>query len=177
MKTFLVDIDSVVADNVPEILRRYNMDYDDKLSPNDITDYDMANFAKCGVEIYEYFWHLDLYDQVYPIDGAQSGVEWLRRMGHKVVFVTSGVHPGKVEWLYRYGFLGNIQNWRQSEDVVIAHDKNLIRGDYLIDDHIKNCARFTVGKSFLFDQPWNRGDFELYRVHGWPDIIEWVSKR
>jgi 5'(3')-deoxyribonucleotidase len=175
---FLIDVDGVVADLCTEWLRWYNIDYNDNLTLEDLIDWSIHQFTKaeCGTKIYDYLTHQALYDNVRPIDGAFSAVKWLRRNNQKVVYVTSGVQPAKIQWLHRYGFLEGGTDWMYAADVVIAHDKSLIKGAYLIDDNIQNCQNFE-GTAFLFDQPWNRKDTGLYRVRDWPEIIEWVGKR
>lgn len=171
----LVDVDGVVADLCSEWLAMYNKDYDDSVTPHDITRWATHEFVKpeCGDKIYNYLWLDELYDNVKPIAGSQEGVAQLRAMGHRVVFLTSGIQPAKIRWLHRHGFL-TAEMWQQEKDVIIAHDKSLIRGDVLIDDGPHNFEGFN-GIRILFNQPWNQGA-RIPRVRGWRGVVKWFGR-
>lgn len=176
MKRVLVDVDAVVADLIPVWLGFYNKDYDDNLVASDIFKWGIHEIVKpeCGAGIFNYLERTDLYDNVKPIDGAISGVQWLRQHSYDVRFVTSGVFESKIRWLGRHGFLMG-ENWLYSHDVVVAHDKSIINADIMIDDNIKNCENFK-GKSVLFAQPWNTGSHPWFRADGWVDVIQYLAR-
>lgn len=164
--TILCDVDGVVADLLSRWLRLYNQDYDDCLTPADITSWETNEFVKpeCGKRIFHYLDRADLYDGVLPIEGARVGVQELRAMGHRVVYVTacsSGVMAkGKIEWLFRHDFLTDMK------DLMVARDKSLAKGDLMIDDYIKNLRDFG-GRGVLFDAPYNR------HIGGFPRALDW----
>lgn len=175
-KRILIDIDSVIADLVPEWLNLYNTDYNDFVKVEQITEWDMTKFVKpeCGTKIYDYLHYIHLYDRVRPIDGAISSIHWLRQHDYDVRFVTSGVQPAKIEWLGNHGLLIN-EHFLFSPDVIVAHDKSIIKADIMIDDNIKNCENFQ-GKSILFAQPWNDVMSNFFRASSWPDIIQYLAR-
>lgn len=172
MKTILCDVDGVCADLMVEWLRLYNLGYNDDLTLEEITDWSIHKFTvpECGVKMYEYIIRPDIYNNVYPIPGAQEGVARLKEK-YRVVFVTSGLQPAKIEWLSKWGFIES--NWRFSKDFVIASDKSLIKGDFLIDDAAHNCEHFP-GLSICFDSPWNH-HYKGYRARNWDEILSWMS--
>lgn len=181
----LVDIDEVVADLLTTWLECYNVDWHDDLTREDITDWELAKFVKpeCGRQIYNYIQdkNIDLYYAVVPVLGALDGIDLLRILGHRVVFVTSEDFKGnKFDWLTRYGFTDC------RRDYVVSVDKNLIRGDILIDDNCDNVANFR-NRGFLFTAPWNT-KYKLLdelsvnqhynrntRVYGWKDIVSKIK--
>lgn len=172
----LVDTDGVLADTMTEWLRRYNNDYDDNLKVEQITEWATDKFVKpeCGTKIYDYLYDRDLYNNVFPIDGASSSVKWLKNHGHEVVFVTSGVQESKAVWLSNYGFTSGY--WMFAPELIVAHHKYHIKGDLIIDDNPKNCDEFG-GRAILFNQPWNESaQTNHFRAYGWPDVIEHISK-
>jgi 5'-nucleotidase len=167
-----VDVDDVIADSVPELLRRYNADYNDSLKPEDITAWDLTKFVKpeCGTEIYKYFDEPDFYSRVFPIDGAVRGVTLLQ-MNHRVVFVTAPLagSSAKKRWLEKLGLLNNDRNYVESKD------KSLIFADVLIDDGIHNLMGFR-GDRIIYNQPWNAEGFvqSAFRARGWIDVVDFV---
>lgn len=178
MKRILVDVDCVVADLMDEWLGIYNAEYSDNLDVSQIVRWGMEEFVKpeCGTKIYDYLWLPYLYDHVKPIDGAITGVRWLRRHGYDIRFVTSGVHAGKAQWLGRHGLLiGEFPLY--SPDLIVAHDKSIIKADIMIDDNIKNCDNFS-GTSILFGQPWNDGlTTGHFRADDWADVIQYLARK
>ena len=162
----LVDVDGVVVDTSGEVLRRYNLDFGDKLTNWDIKDWHTHKFVKpeCGKRIYEYFAQSDLYDRLPLISGAAEVIRELRQV-HRVIFVTSGLFFGKVKFLKRHGLIRDVE---YEKDLIFAHSKDLILGDVLIDDRIENCLGRTA---FVFDQPWNR-HVVMPRVFGWENVLE-----
>lgn len=177
MKRILVDVDGVVADLHSEWLRLYNEDYADNLKPSQITEWDTTKFVKpeCGNKIFDYLHNPNLYDSVKPIDGALSSIQWLRQHGYDVRYVTSGVQPAKILWLGEHGFLREDHRFLHSSDVVIANDKSLIKGDIMVDDHIKNLESFDRTR-ILFAQPWNENSQSYFRADGWPDVIQYLAR-
>lgn len=173
MSIILCDLDGVVCGLHAEWLRRYNADFGDSLTLADITTWDMVPHVKpeCGRRIYEYLHARDLYDRIEPIAGAIDGVRRLRAAGHRVVFVTSCVDGpmamSKIAWLSRFDVFTSMA------DVVIAHDKSLVRGDLMIDDYPKNLDDFD-GPAILFDAPYNRAS-EHVRAVGWDRVVELVE--
>ena len=177
MTTVLVDVDSVVANLMPVWLELYNKQYDDCLLSDDITQWELHEIVKpeCGTHIYDYLEDDSLYDAVLPVDGAISGVNWLRTHSYDVRFVTSGVHFGKALWLMRWGFTKG-ENPRYSPDLIICHDKFLVKGDIMIDDNPRNLNSFD-GLQILFSQPWNYVTTSYYRADNWPDVIQYLARK
>lgn len=179
-----VDVDDVCADLVPAWLDRYNLEYDDCLTRESCTEWDLTKIVKpeCGAAIYDYLKDPQLYDFVEPIDGARTGVAALRRANHQVVFVTSCGYDAqtvaasagaKLEWLQRYGFLP--RDASAAKHYIIASDKSRIRADILIDDRPLNVDTFW-GRGLLFDQPHNRTAAPLrVRVMNWFDAVRAVE--
>lgn len=180
--TIKVDVDGVLADLHPEWLSKYNKEYGDTLASWDIKEWSIHNFVKpeCGKNVYKYLNDPDLYDNVEPVPNARYAVGWMRDLGFRVVFVTAGIFPAKINWLDKHGFLVHPRypydpRPENDMDVVFAADKSLIKGDVEIDDYWEN---FSSGKvHILMDQPWNR-DYIGYAVreHNWIDILNRLAK-
>lgn len=173
MKTIAVDVDGVCADLHAEWLKRYNAEFNDDLTVGRIAQWDMVPAVKpeCGKQIYKYLNQLDLYANVPVIEGAKDGIDRLHDEGWRVVYVTSctkGMADQKWEWLERHHFLAPTKG--QSPDLILAHDKSLIRADALLDDYDGNLTGW-MRRGILFDAPYNRSAIGPWtRIHHWGDV-------
>jgi len=170
MKIVYVDVDDVCAKLAPVWLGRYNKDYDDNLTENDITDWDIHKFTKpqCNLKIYDYLKDPAMYDYVLPTPGALEGVNKLREMNYRVLFATScpvEVAGRKFHWLRQYDFI------KKERDYIEIRDKSLLKGDYMIDDNYDNCRGFT-GYGYLMKAPWNVKYTWYHRAENWEDFIK-----
>lgn len=175
----LVDVDDVCADLVSRWLSLYNEDFNDNLTKADIQSWNIAEYVKpeAAESIYEYLERDDLYDDVHPITGALLGIERLRNMGHRIIFVTTATkgHAGKkLEWLQKHGFLS--PNKINDIDYVECADKTLINGDLIIDDRFTTVEKFG-DRGILFTQTWNKHKKWIIRADTWSDIIFWVKQK
>lgn len=176
----LVDVDDVTLDLNTEWLRCYNKDYDDNLTRSKIKTWALDKYVKkeCGRKIYDYLKNKDLYSNIKPVAGAVEGVQKLRDLKHRVIFVTAYFNEQKVKCLHDNGLLReypyNDGRWNTATDVIMANDKSLIKGDYLIDDRTENLDKF--GSGFVFNQPWNQ-TCEFPRFYNWEDIVNYFQWR
>lgn len=169
-----VDVDGVCANLMPEWLRRYNAEFGDALTPDDITEWNIRKFVKpeAKTRIFDYLHDSDLYERVEPIDGALEGVRKIRANGNRVVFVTSAVtgHAGqKLLWLRRHGFL-SCSNPYPCRDYFEATDKALLNLHYLIDDRLTTVQEFwdQARSAFLFPSPATASHRDFWT--GWAEI-------
>jgi 5'-nucleotidase len=173
-----VDVDDVCAKLAPVWLGRYNVDYDDHLTEENITDWNIHEFTKpeCNLKIYSYLKDPTLYDEVLPTLGALEGVNKLREMGYRVLFATScpvEVAGRKFHWLKQYDFI------KKERDYIEIRDKSLLKGEYMIDDNYDNVQGFS-GYGYLMKAPWNIKYKWHHRAENWEDFIkkmkEYVGK-
>jgi len=148
-----IDVDGTVAALDIEWIRRYNRDYNDNMTVEQWTEWDIHKLIKpeCGLKIYEYIEDPTIYDDVLPIPFSQVAVGEIKKIS-RVIFVTNstvGASGAKYNWLKRYGFLNDLK------DYVECKDKSLIRASHLIDDRVENLEDFS-GIGLLYQQPWNK---------------------
>ena len=102
----------------------------------------------------------------------RDSVEVLRELNKKYeLFIVSAATEfpnslkDKLEWLLEhFTFL----SWKQ---LALCGDKRLIRGDYMIDDHVRNLEHF-MGRKYLFTTAHNL-DFTGYdRINNWKEAAE-----
>lgn len=185
-----VDIDGVVANLIPTWLRYYNEDFQDNLQLQDIIRYEISECVKpeARASIHNYLKTEYLYKFVLPIPGALQGINILKSLGHRIVYVTQAIHcPGrKFPWLVEWGFLKEDNH----NDYVEMADKSLIHADILIEDSIIQIQRFRGNAAILLAgeyQPWNQSTefsspiFVEYavKVQTWDEvvnnIVEWTK--
>ncbi len=168
-----LDVDGVLADTMTPWLARYNAEFDDNLTPEDITDWSIHDFVKpeARKRIYRLM-DASIYDDTLPIAGALQGVRELRCLGHRIIFITSSMENqwgAKYGWLKRHGFI------EARKDYFEAADKALVAADLLLDDYHTNVMRFSIlRRAVLFNQPWNRRYYDLPRVCSWPDFTSYI---
>ena len=168
-----VDVDGVLANLGDAWMDAYNKDYDDTLTDDMLTDWNVLKFVKpeCGEKIFDYLHDPELYNNVQVIDGANAGVSFIRQSGFRVVFATSSVNGSagrKYRWLIDNGFI-DFRN--HPKDYIEIQDKSLLIGNdnVLIDDGFHNVNAFT-GFGILFRAPHNLKEQWHTVLYGWEDI-------
>lgn len=176
MKTILIDIDGVVADLHRAWLDLYNAEYHDSLTHTDIVKWEMHEIVKpeCGMKIYDFLHHPDIYRKTPPISGAVDGVRKLKNAGHIIVFVTAGLSSEKERWMEFLGF-------GSKKDIISADatKKHMIEGDVMIEDYQPTLsAWYRIGRQgILINRPWNQHTPWSPRVAGWPEIVKMLEEK
>jgi len=102
----------------------------------------------------------------------RDSVEVLRELNKKYeLFIVSAATEfpnslkDKLEWLLEhFTFL----SWKQ---LALCGDKRLIRGDYMIDDHVRNLEHF-MGRKYLFTTAHNLDITGYDRINNWKEAAE-----
>ena len=177
--TILVDMDDTIEQLLQAWVRGVNEKYDRNAAYDDVTSWDVSS-AFPGLtweQVYEIPMETGFWKTVEPIPGAAEALRHFMEAGHDVYIVTATPHesvPEKMnDLLFKYfPFL----SWRQ---VIITGNKQLIRGDVLIDDGIHNLEGGDYRK-ILFTAPHNRRyDAEgngMIRVHTWEEAVAVIDR-
>lgn len=156
-----------------------NRKYGTDVSPEDIVDWSVDSFFPelSRRQVYEALTDDELWRAVRPLEDAPEVLQELILDGHDVFVVTNSHYralTAKMEdVLFAYfPFL----TWDQ---VIIARNKQMVRGDILIDDGVHNLVGGDYIK-ILMDRPHNRNfDAEaagMYRVSGWREIYSLITQ-
>ncbi len=140
--TILCDLDAIAVALLQRWLAWYNATYNDNLTPDDVTHWDMHRIVKpaCGHRIYDFIDSGEIYRDLEPLPGAVQGILDLERDGHNVVMLSAGsknlaTAGHKLEWCKKnLGF--------SRKKVIIAHQKELVKGHIFIDDAPKNISAY-----------------------------------
>ncbi len=183
-ETILTDVDGILVDFSNEYLRLLELLYGVRKTEADITDFD---FRKCvsttyqDVGIWDYISrHSGFVYNLPTYVGAMGFLAELRALG-RVVACTTPAGPywtaERSQWLLREaGF--------DKKDIVVAGDKSIIHGDYLIDDAEHNCKAWSNGAgkggfALLMDRPWNESanpSSYWKRCEDYQDIIDTIKE-
>lgn len=172
----LVDLDGVCADLLSVWLSLYNKEYGDDVQPHHITEWDTHKFVKeeCGLKLYDYLATPNLFRDLPIISGCQKSLSNLVELGHRVIIATAAPtfvetsHFDKYAWVKKHlPFLGGKKNF------VALDDKNLLKGDLLIDDGPHNIKSFS-GLTCAFDTSYNKDVEATWRVSGWEEFDQKV---
>jgi 5'(3')-deoxyribonucleotidase len=163
----LCDVDGVLGDFPIEALsfcNRYGRTSD--MRPwvlEDITEHDILKSLQLDhlqdrfdvhMEDSDFCRHMPLYD------GAQDFVESLKSLGDLVIVTASygavrGWESARRAWLLEHFGI-------RKRDVVFATRKELVAGNFFLDDKLKNIDPWVhawgrQGIGVVFDRPWNQG--------------------
>lgn len=175
------DIDDVLAELVPTWLDVYNQKNDDDLEKWEVLDWNIGKYTKIGDRFYDLLCP-ELYDRIEVVKNSLESINLLRKMGHRIIFVTSSAQNymgRKLKWLIYNKF---IDCSRFQPDYIECTDKNLIIYDLIIDDNVKNINEAVKnGKlAILFTQPWNlryeNSSIFYHRAENWKTIISLIEK-
>ena len=152
--TILVDMDDVLNNLVESWIHYLNERYSTNVSVEDVLSWDITKaFPTLSIDDIYAPSHIDeFWETVKPnIDN----IEYLNQIindGYKVVLVTASKYQTiykKFEMFFKYcPYL----SW---DDVIVTSQKQMIKGDVLIDDGIHNLEGGDYLK-FLIDRPHNR---------------------
>ncbi|WLD93243.1 5'(3')-deoxyribonucleotidase [Alkalihalobacillus sp. AL-G] len=174
MKTLLIDMDSVICDLMTEWHSRYNQEYDDTLSVQDLKCWNSEKYVKdeCGTKIYDYLDEPGIFIKLEPLPHA---IEVLSRLHekHEILIVTTSrtyAYTEKEKWVEKHlPFIGK-------RNLIFTHRKEMIRGDILFDDAPHNLTAFqhTGRTAIAMDYPYNR-EVDVERVSNWLEFEGWLE--
>jgi 5'-nucleotidase len=173
MKTILIDMDSVICDLMSEWHRRYNEDFQDNLSVENLMCWRSEDYVKseCGEKIYEYLDQPGIFLHLKPLPYAIEVLERLS-LNYDVLIVTSSrtyAYTEKEQWVEKYlPFIGK-------NNLIFSHRKEMIRGDLLFDDAPHNLIAFknTGRTAIAMNYPYN-ASIDVPRVNNWLEFEKWL---
>lgn len=178
--TILCDFDDVLINFCEVWVELINEQNGTLVNIKDITEWEISKFFPTLTEeqIYKPLYEGKIWDKVTPLRGAVNYLKRLKEDGHKVYIVTSS-HYKTIETktekvMFKYFPFIDIS------DVIVCHNKQMIMGDFLIDDGIHNLINISCS-GILMTQPHNINyDISMYdnitRVYDWKGIYDIITK-
>lgn len=173
-----VDIDGILNDFVPKLLKYYNALSNKNIQLEDITTY---HFSECLPKedadgIMTLFTESELLNSLSPLSGAQNGLKKLIKQGHQIIIATATEccnFQQKYEWMQAYfPFIS-------SDNIIRIVDKSLLKVDILIDDNMDNLIS-SFSERICLDYPYNRSTskdyaYNIRRAYDWNGIVNIIN--
>lgn len=176
MKTILLDCDGVILDLAATLHKFVQRMLARKVPPPDSWKcYDFKDAMELTRSEWEFVNKmLTRKDRIgYQIPFYPSSQSFIEHLGfeNKVVFTTAP-WQGLDHWVEaRYSVLDHFLN-RRNYSIVFTHEKELIKGDWLIDDKWENMEK-TPERGILFSRPWNVkfANFAAFIAQNYTDVL------
>jgi len=169
-----VDMDEVMADTLAEHLRRYNLTFDEEVTPGDLAGKGLWEIAPLDrqQQLRAFLDAEDFFEDLALMPGAQQVLERLSTrfeifIATQAMAVPNSLGP-KYRWLQRhFPFI-------PPSHYVFCGSKSILRADYLIDDQPRNLLRFE-GQGLLYSAPHNLADTGFLRVNNWQEVAQYFA--
>ena len=177
----LVDMDDCLCDQTTPWLEEFNRRYNTHVTRQEFRYYKREKYLK---KLVPELTSSDVFDIINTpgftrnlsmMPGAIEALQEMKARGWRTVIVTSLPRarntPGqmiqeKLEWIDYY-----LKGLIAERDIVITHEKYLVKGDILIDDAPHNLSVFP-GATIAFHQPWNEHMTTTARVEHWDQVVD-----
>ena len=166
MKRILVDMDGVLADVYTRFFELHEQETGQRLSAKDVVG---RLEAEAFPNQLKWVATPGFFRSVPVMPGSREGLKLLNDKYNIIVISLATEFPQSLtdKQLWLHDFFPFI-NWQQ---MVFCGDKNIIKADIMIDDHLKNLDNFN-GETFIFSQPHNMllNNSRHIRVNSWAEI-------
>jgi 5'(3')-deoxyribonucleotidase len=167
-------MDEVMADTLAEHLRRYNLTFDEEVTPGDLAGKGLWEIAPLDrqQQLRAFLDAEDFFEDLALMPGAQQVLERLSTrfeifIATQAMAVPNSLGP-KYRWLQRhFPFI-------PPSHYVFCGSKSILRADYLIDDQPRNLLRFE-GQGLLYSAPHNLADTGFLRVNNWQEVAQYFA--
>lgn len=172
----LVDMDGVLVNFVGTWKKLWNAKHPDRLITDDPTVFPLED-AYSGIasveEVLEIFDTPDFFLSMEPMPGAIEAFKQMQESGLELFICSaptsrSTSHAQKIDWVEMH--LG--REWVRK--TILAKDKTLVQGDYLIDDNPVITGIYDpTWEHILFDASYNREEQDKFRINwkNWPSLL------
>lgn len=177
-RRFLVDVDDVLADLRPRVLRVINEVSGKEYVPDDF-------------KVWDYFCVLDEDQkkrafQAISAPGFCASLEVLPGAKEAIRELQSLVKVLAVTWPFHSGWFDERYAWLEREfempkaDVHLASSKYAVAGKWFLDDNLDNVLSWDAGNPGMVPMLWHTRatrdlGYDHLRVHSWDEVIERVK--
>ena len=168
-KRICVDMDEVIADAVAEHLLRYNRDFEENVTVDDlhgkwlwdVVQLDRHNALEAYLRSDDFFAVLGVMpDSQRVLEALQVDYD---------VFIATAAMEVPTSFMAKYKWLGQHFPFIAPSHIVFCGDKSILNADYLIDDNPRQLGRF-LGEGILYNSPHNVNVTGYRRVKNWLEV-------
>lgn len=175
--TILVDMDDTLEDLCETWVEFLNEKHGTTVHKNDVCDWDLTNvFPELNEQqIFAPLFDEEMWKRVKPLPKAEENLRQLIVDGHRVVIVTAS-HPDTVAMKLN-SVLFKYFPYLSVKDVIVTSQKQLIRGDVMIDDaphNLEGGEYFGILVSASHNKNYNAEASGFVRADNWDEIYKIV---
>ncbi|WP_261641628.1 5' nucleotidase, NT5C type [Erwinia mallotivora] len=168
MKRIAIDMDEVIADFHPKMVRTVNQHFATTLS---LQDLNLFSLHREKPELLQQIMLLlsdaDFFADLEVIADSQQVIATLSQ--HYEVFITTAAMAMPSSFNAKFQWLKQHFPAIKPSHIVFCGDKSIIRADYMIDDNAFNFENFC-GEGILYSAPHNQHVTGYKRVNNWQEI-------
>jgi len=164
-----IDMDETIADSLKEHIRRYNLEFAEDVTVEDLKGTHLQDFAPAerSEVVRRMIRDESFFDGLEVIGEAEDVV---RDLVHKhEVFIVSAAMEVPESFAAKYRWLRRHFPFVPEKNFVFCGDKRIIDAEYLIDDEARHFAEFR-GNGILFSAPHNLHEVRYERIASWKEI-------
>ena len=170
MKRLIVDMDDVMADATGQFINFYEKEFGIRVERVVLNGKDEGEgFPDNHTILSQFPYRINFFRTMEVNANSQEVLEMLNKKYELFIVSAAMEFPQslseKLEWLKQYfPFL----SWKQ---FVFCGSKNIVHGDYMIDDLPHNLEKFN-GEKFIFTAPHNIHVNHFQRLNNWKEVGE-----
>ncbi len=167
--TICVDMDEVIADALGEHLLRYNRDFAERITRDDLHGQWLWDFVPPERQqaLFDYMRSEDFFAVLRVMPHAQRVLERLQQ--HYEIYIATAAMEVPSSFNAKFHWLKQHFPYIPASHIVFCGNKSILNGDYLIDDNPRQLRLFP-GEGILFNSPANVNVTGFRRVHDWLEI-------
>ena len=171
-----VDMDEVIADTLNEHLLRYNREFRETLTRDELRGRWLWEHVPADrVHTLEKFLLSEDFFAVLKVMPESQRV--IQRLQTKYeVFIATAAMEVPTSFNAKFEWLAEHFPFIPTSHIVFCGDKGILRAEYLIDDNPRQLRSFE-GEGILFSSPANAFETEFRRVNDWLEIEEMFLER
>lgn len=178
--TILIDIDDVLNNLLECWLKCLNTKYQYNVKPEEVIDWNIRKFfpTLTSEQIFEPLNDIEFWKTVTPKKDAPKYLKQLFDEKNNIYLCTSTYYKN-IQSKFEY-FIKKYYPFIEWDKVIVAHNKQMINADILIDDGIHNLVGGNYTK-ILFAAPHNKGldreikKYGIIKVESWKEIYDIIK--
>ena len=156
-----IDVDGVLRNNLGEMVKLYNKEFNDNKSVDDITDFMVSNSfpkieAESGKSASQWFFQdhsKEMFLTAKPYDNIADDIKRLQEVAEVIIVTYQKSYLNKMhtlKWLEK--------NHIEPDGICFLKDKTRIKANYLIDDNNWNFIGCNCEYGALISAPYNKDE-------------------